>query len=179
MTFGNSFLAFPFKESDTEYFVTTCLTMNEIHDMELEIPTQGFNLHYDRKFAVPRVRNWNPVKQASVYCEAWDKKVEVTQVARPLSEKSWHRAAGFIKEVAVKQGHGSGSHIQFLDDVPGPSVAVYLPGQTPGAWDEQAEYAKVAPQLDWERILKERDGLARKDVPVFEGVQKPRPRPRI
>jgi hypothetical protein len=164
------FLAFPFKESGSEYFITTCLTMKEIHDLVLELPTQGFNFHYDRPFVAPKVRHWNVVKRASDFCAAWDRKHVVRFRVRPLSDKNWYRVASFLKGMALKQGHGPGSQLVFLDDVPGPSVAEYKPGVAPGRWDELAEYQQVAPKYDWPKILAERDEKARQQVPVFAGV---------
>lgn len=164
------FIAFPFKESESEFFITTCLTMKEIHDLVLELPTQGFNFHYDRPFTAPKVRHWNVVKRASDFCEAWDRKHVVRFRARSIADKNWYRAASFLKKIMTDQGHGPGSQIYFLDDLPGPSMADYKPGATPGRWDELVEYQRVAPKYDWAKILAERDEKARQQVPVFAGV---------
>jgi len=176
------FLAFPFQESATEFFITTCLTMKEIHDLVLELPTQGFNFHYDRPFHAPKVRHWNVVKRAKDCCDAWDRKHVVQHRTKPISDKNWYRVASFLKELAIKQGHGPGSQLNFLDDVPGPCVAEYKPGVTPGRWDELAVYQEAAPKYDWNKILAERDEKARQQVPVFAGVGRggpPSPRPNV
>lgn len=174
------FLAFPFKESETEFFITTCLTMKEIHDLVLELPAQGFNFHYDRTFTAPKVRHWNVVQRAKDFYEAWDRKHVVRFRARAIPDKNWYRAASFLKEMAIGRGEGPGSQVVFLDDVPGPSMAKYKPGVTPGRWDELAEYQRVAPKYDWNKILAERDEKARQQVPVFAGVGRAgAPRPRI
>jgi hypothetical protein len=147
------FIGFPFKESETEFFITTCLTMKEIHDLVLELPTQAFNFHYDRPFTAPKVRHWNVVRRASDFCNAWDRKHVAQFRARPIPDKNWYRAASFLKGIITEQGHGPGSQIYFLDDVPGPSMAEYKPGVKPGRWDELEEYQRVAPKYDWPQDL--------------------------
>jgi hypothetical protein len=165
----DTFLAFPYKESESEYFITTCLSMKEVNHLEQEFPTEAFNFHYDREFIVPEKRNWTPPNRMIVSHKAWKNKVEANGRLSPIPEMSWHRVASFMKEVFLKQGHQTGSELRFLDDVPGPSVAEYAPGLFKKTWSD-AEYANLMPEYDWAKIFRERDEQAKKVVPVFEGV---------
>ena len=55
----DSILAFPYQESDTEFFVTTCLTINEINSFTREIPPQVVDLHYGTTYTRPKIRHWS------------------------------------------------------------------------------------------------------------------------
>ena len=177
--FGDSFLAFPFKESDSEYFITTCLSAKEVHALDPELPPQAFNFHYGRAFTSPVVRTWLPLNVLLNVYNSWEAKKPVEPILKPISEKNWYRLASFMKDVAIKQGHGPGSQLRFVDDVFGPSFMEFRPRQVPVAWNDQLDYAKADPKYDWENIIKQRDELARQSVPVFEKVQRIRPQPRV
>lgn len=167
---GDTFLAFPFKESESEYFITTCLSMKEVHAMESEFSTEAFNFHYDRPFTMPTERNWTPPKRMIACFKAWSNKVETKIGLRPSSEKNWYRVASFLKGSAEKRGrYRPGWVLQFVDNIPGPSVAEIEPGELKKSWTD-AEYANLLPEFDWEKIFQERDEEARRTVPLFEGV---------
>jgi hypothetical protein len=42
----DAFLAFTYRESETELFITTCLSLNEINELKVRVPSKAFNLHY-------------------------------------------------------------------------------------------------------------------------------------
>jgi hypothetical protein len=55
----NSLLAFTFKETPEEYFITTCLSVCELNGLVLEDPVQVAYLHYGPDFTAPTdTRNW-------------------------------------------------------------------------------------------------------------------------
>lgn len=168
--YDRSFLAFPFQESSTEYFITSCLSIREIHSLEPEIPPQAFNCHYGRDFRPPRVRTWLPLTDMLRFYHAWEIKQELKPILEPLEERNWYRMASFVKPVTLKQGFGPGTQLRFCDDLPGPAVNSYRPGEKPGAWDELADYQRVAPEVCWLEEIRRRDEKARRQVPVFAGV---------
>ena len=43
---NGSILAFTYKESADEFFITTCLSINEINHLALEPVAQAHNFHY-------------------------------------------------------------------------------------------------------------------------------------
>lgn len=50
LQYNGSILAFIYQETAAEFFIATCLSMNEINSLEIEIPPQVFNLHYGPAF---------------------------------------------------------------------------------------------------------------------------------
>lgn len=67
--FNGSILAFTYKESAGEYFITTCLSVNEINHLTLEPVPQVHNLHYGDTFMKPRHRTWMPAQWAKEHHE--------------------------------------------------------------------------------------------------------------
>jgi len=146
-------LAFPYKESADEFFITTCLTVNEINDLGLELPPQGFNLHYQLPFQAPRLRHWSPLKMMVDANKCWEKKSPPTTQFAACKHRRWHQTAAYVRDVVEKGGHGPGSQLIFADRVPGPNALEIKPGQTEPQWDD-LEGCKIAyPDEDWEAIV--------------------------
>ena len=51
--YGGGLLAFPFRETDTEFIITTCLTVSEINSLKYTFPPCILNMHYGLQFAKP------------------------------------------------------------------------------------------------------------------------------
>jgi hypothetical protein len=154
--YEESILAFPYKEADDEYFITTCLSINEINSLEIEFPPQVFNLHYGPSFTEPKVRNWVPTKWTLDLYRSWERKSPLPPRKAPLARKEWHRFGHSVKDHSTQHGHGPGSRCCFLDNIPGPCAIGIRPGQKELRHDELAAYKKSLPQYDWDEILAER-----------------------
>jgi len=139
--YQDAFLAFTFADRAAEYFITTCLTANEINSLHFEMPPRAYNLHYGPAFIPPELRHWIPDDFASKYREMWEHKVPLCREPRQrLKDYTWHRAAGLVKIIADKNKHGPGSDIVFLDHIPGPVTLRVRPGQTEFQFDQRAVY---------------------------------------
>src|SRR5207302_538125 len=75
LPYFDTILAFPYTETETEFFVTTCLTINEIHSLEREMPPQASNLHYGPAYILPRIRNWVPTRCMFNFNKCWERKI--------------------------------------------------------------------------------------------------------
>lgn len=56
----DKFIAFTYQQSDTEFFITTCLDHSIVRKLKANLPAKTFNLHCSESFKRPKVRNWNP-----------------------------------------------------------------------------------------------------------------------
>ena len=155
--FDNSILAFPYKESETEFFITTCLTINEINSMELEAPPGTYNFHYGPAFTRPRIRNWIPTSAMLEVYNRWQKKVPLGPPTAHRLEQRWARVASWIRDLEERSGHGPRSRIAFVDNIPGPCEVTYLPGQTEPRFDELEAYKKENSSFDWDAIFAQQD----------------------
>ncbi len=154
---GNSILAFPYKESEDEFFITTCLTINEMNSLEMELPPQAFNFHYGPAFTPPRVRNWLPTAEMREIYKRWKNKVPLSRPDTPLPNQRWARMASWIRDLDEREGHGPGSRICFVDNIPGPCEATYFPGEAEPHFDELEAYKKTDSRFDWDSIFAERE----------------------
>ncbi|MBA4148997.1 MAG: hypothetical protein H0X66_12845 [Verrucomicrobia bacterium] len=155
-----SILAFPYKESANEYFVTSCLTINEIHSMQTELPPHTINLHYDLPFVRPQFRNWTPLEQMKEYFERWERKVKPDAlVPMKPNEKpfTWHECACRGRDHKKFQGYGPGSQVIFTDYIAGPDVMEYKPNEGELCYDEIASYKKAFPDVDWDIVIAHRE----------------------
>ena len=136
--YGESVLAFTYKETDQEFVITTCLTINEMQSLSLEVPTPTFNFHYGSPFAKPKYRNWLPHQLATILHERWERKAPLRPlVSLPKTKSSnWHGVACRIKDIAQIQGNCPGTRLRFLDDIPGPAQMTIRPGQIAPQFDE-------------------------------------------
>lgn len=124
-----SVLAFTYQETDTEFLITTCLTIHEMNSLSLELPPKTLNLHYGSTFTKPQVRNWLPPQWAVNLHSRWERKLPLPPPMQLPKGANWPYMACLIKETIIKEGHGPGSDLWFLDDIPGPADIEVRPGQ--------------------------------------------------
>ena len=157
-SYFGSILAFPYKESADEFFITTCLSLHEIHSLEVDLPPYTANPHYDTvTFNEPKIRNWLPLRLMLDHYNAWERKVPQPPPAPAFAKHRWHRVASFVPDIVRKQGHGPGSSIVFLDRIHGPCVLEVKPGQVEAQFDEWKIFRETHPDVDWDEELAERE----------------------
>jgi len=140
--------------------MTTCLTVNEINSLRPEMPPVAHNLHYGRDFVPPKIRNWMPLHYMTKLLKCWQAKVPAPPPYDKTTRfKNWKQLAPFIKDGSLREGHGPGSRLTFLDNIPGPLMLESKPGQVEGAYDEQAIYEKADPRYDWATAFAERETI--------------------
>jgi hypothetical protein len=148
---NNAVIGFPFEETDNGYFLKTCLTANEMHALDLELPPRILNLHYGDSFTRPLIRNWETLPWAMRLYKAWETKaLPSMMLAKEHKQLSWFRIASHVKDSVLKQGFGPEARITFMDHIPGPSVMESKPGQREAQYDEMAVLKKMMPEVDWE-----------------------------
>jgi hypothetical protein len=154
-----SVLAFPYFETEAHYFITSCLSINEIHSLNLELPPHVLNLHYDMNFIRPQIRNWIPTGWMLDLYHSWERKTPPppTQPPSEALRSDWGDIAARTKDLVLKAGHGPESKISFLDYIPGPFHMETRPGQVEPRIDELDAYKKQDPRYDWDAIFAERD----------------------
>ena len=150
-----SLAAFPYKESEHEFFITTCLTIDQLHSFEVEFPPHAYNWHYDPVFTPPSVRHWSPTAAMAAFRKIWEHKAPIPEQKEAPKSIPWSRMAQWLPEISRREGHGPGSRIRFTDGVCGPSEVVYLPDQAEPAINELDGYKKAIPNQDWDAIFAE------------------------
>jgi hypothetical protein len=169
LPYFDSVLAFTYTEADGEFFVTTCLTVNEMNSLKLEMPPQVFNMHFGKDFTRPRIRNWFLTGIAGDLYEKFEKKIQPVPPPWENRFKNWKHLAQYVKDSALKDGHGPGSRLCFLDNIPGPMTLEVKPDEKEGVFDEVEAYKKLYPDHDWEAIFAET--AAQKSRPPKEYVK--------
>lgn len=150
-----SFLAFPYKESATEFFITTCLTIDQLHSFEVELPPPAYNLHYGKEFTRPTIRHWYPTNVLKAMHTSWERKIPVSGLESLAAKNRWSRLAQVIPEVTRHKGHGPASRLLFLDHIPGPCTLEIRPTESEPRCDELQSYKDWKPDQDWEAIFAE------------------------
>jgi hypothetical protein len=143
----DGFLAFTFKETSTEYFITTCLSVNEINDIKPIVPSITFDLHYGESYTRPRIRNWNPLEAMVRFVSLWQQRNPLEPMAMATFRKDWPAQAKVIQLVVRSRGHGADSRLHFLDSIPGPNFIEFLPNQPLLQFDEAAFLASQSQEL--------------------------------
>jgi hypothetical protein len=138
-------VAFTYNETDEEILLTTCLTINEINSLTLDMPPRVLHMHYGPAYTRPRLHNWLPYEHARDLYRRWEQKVPLPP--RPELPKPGKRGeiASTVRDLMIADGHGPTSQIRFLDDIPGPQDLECRPSQVYPEFDE-AEFAKRPPQ---------------------------------
>jgi len=151
-----SLMVFPFQETQTEFLVTTCLTIDQISSLELDVLPEGYNQHYDESFTAPAVRNWSPTWFMRQHHRRWQNKAPLPP-ARPKERRmSWPHLAQRLRDITAKDGHGPASRLVFMDHIPGPNALEIAPGQVEPQFNELAAACKLRPDMDWEGYVRER-----------------------
>ncbi len=153
-------LAFTYNETDTEFFVTTCLSLNEINSLSRELPPETFNLHYGPDFTRPPFRHWMPTKWAHDLYQCWERKTPLPAPGPAPEKAEWHWLANWVKGNVVKKGHGPGSRLCFLDHVPGPCALEILPDQQEPRFNELEAYKQTGGGIDWDARFAKRGNRA-------------------
>ncbi|MBI5687330.1 MAG: hypothetical protein HZC54_19830 [Verrucomicrobia bacterium] len=171
-----SILAFTYEETDTEYILTTCLTLNEIHTMKPDLPPLAMNFHFGPGFVPPRIRNWKPTEALADYLKIWKRKEPFEKKEpRKLKPLDWHWLAYWCRDYTIKKGHGPGSSLCFMDGIHGPRVLEILPGHRELQYDELAAYKHTHPQYDWDTAFAERDAKLSRPKPSAAHPPPPSP----
>ena len=135
MGYQDSILGFTYKETADEYFLTTCLTVNEMSSLREESPVRAYNFHYGEAFTEPADRK-EPVGAMREYIEIWRRRTPFSEAAlkRNAAAKKrsqhWPWLAQRIRDIVLIEGHGPGSEIEFMDFIPGPRLMEAYPLET-------------------------------------------------
>jgi hypothetical protein len=159
---AGSIVALTYQESDTEFVITTCLTMDEIHSLEIEAPPQAFNWHYDKPFVKPQIRNWVPTLTARDWLKRWEDKKPIPPVESHNLE-SWPTLASRAFTLARAHKGRPGMKYLFLDHIPSPCAVLIPAGGEEPQYNELEMYKGAIPTLDWDARFAQCD--ARKPKP--------------
>ena len=154
-----SVVALPICENDGEFFVPTFLDINTTNALEIGLPAYPLHCHYGTKFTPPKVRNWNPVACMFQLKELWEKKTQPISREIEYRYQRWGDLAANAMSVVKQMGHGPGSRLVFLDNIPGPCSLDISPDQTDLSYNELEDYRRQYPDRDWEAILTKRDAM--------------------
>jgi len=153
LPYFDSALAFTYTETEEEFFVTTCLTVNEINSVEIELPPLTFNQHYGKDFTRPRIRNWLPTQDVTTLYKKLRDKVPAVPKEETDFFKNWKQLAIWMNDCMKISGHGPGSRLCFLDNIPGPMTIEIKPNEKEGVFDELEAYKKAYPKEDWDKAF--------------------------
>ena len=154
MAYNDSILGFTYKESEDEYFLTTCLTVNEMSSLREETPVRAYNFHYGESFTEPADRK-EPTGTMRDYIEIWrrrtplsDKPVKV-RAENKKRRTGWPWLAQRIRDIVMIEGHGPGSEIEFMDFIPGPRLMEAYPTEPfPEGEKFRARFVEKNPEME-------------------------------
>ena len=66
---------------------------------------------------------------------------------------NWHWVAQNFMGIALKNGHGPGTEICFVDQIPGPVLTTMKPGARVPAYDELKTNFEADANIDWEGLF--------------------------
>ena len=138
-------VAFTYTETDAEILLTTCLTVNEMNSLTLDVPPRRFHLHYGPAYTRPRIHNWLPYDYARLLYRRWEQKAPLSPPRQLPRPGDWGEIAAHIRDNLIADGHGPTSRVRFVDDIPGPQELECRPGEVYPEFDE-AESGKHAPR---------------------------------
>ncbi len=159
----SSIVAFTYTERAEEFFITTCLTINEMNTLVPEPYPHTCNFHYSDTFTKPRLRTWIPVQRTLDVYQLWERKApfqplpQVNNAALNRKMKNWRWVAGTLWDFVGHEGYGFGSQLCFTDLIPGPCVTEIKPGGKIPEVDELKIYREINPQIDWDALVAERE----------------------
>ena len=155
--FGESIVALPYEDQGEHLIILSCLTVHEIHSLISGAPTYPFCLHYQQGYKVPPLRNWVPSEVAADLVSRWERKDRLPAPEARQDVLRWGELATKARDFAEEDGHGMGSRLVFLDNIPGPCSLMLRPGEEEIQHNELKHYTKTAPGHDWKRVLARRD----------------------
>jgi len=149
-----SVLAFPVRLSETEYFLPTCLTGNEINDMDMVLPPIAYTWLYDPVYKMPEIRNWDTIGWSMALIRDWNQKVQLQlKEPAPMQTKPWLSLADKVFDAVKLEGHGAGSRFIFWDNIPGPGCIKLLPGEPETRYVVLENLKVWRPDVDWDRVV--------------------------
>jgi hypothetical protein len=153
----NSFVALTYKESESEFLVTTCLTVHELLMLEKEIPPEALNLHYGVDYKTPEIRHWIPTDLMLEVFKSWERKnpLPSPQTLNPHNRR-WNDLAYSVEDVVRKFGHTRNSQFGFLDNIPGPCSFEIKHGERLPQYNEVELYRQRHPEVEWSALFAQR-----------------------
>lgn len=133
------------------------LTLKEINTMGFEIPPLAINTHYGSAFKRPHIRNWLPFRLRLDYYTAWERKTLFTP-PRIDPDIRWQRRASHIRDIVEGMGHGPGSKLCFIDNIPGPYTLEIRADQEEPKFDEIARCSSQMLSDEWPQLFAPRYG---------------------
>ena len=151
--YQNSIVAFPIRQSDTEYFLPTCLGPDEISRLEPILPPPAYNFYYDPAYKDPKLRNWNTVDYMYEMKNKWDLRTPLSFPQLGTKKKfSWLQLGQTIAEACERSGFKEGSRMVLRDNIPGNCSINLLPGKEEELYDVLEDLKIRRPGGDWEQI---------------------------
>jgi hypothetical protein len=154
MGYNDSILGFTYKETEDEYLITTCLTVNEMSSLREERPVRAYNFHYGETFTEP-ADLVEPVGIMRESIEIWRRRTPFSDAPLKVRAENKKRRRGWpdlaqrIRDIVLIEGHGPGSQIAFMDFIPGPRVMeAYPPEPYPEGEKLRARFVGKNPQMD-------------------------------
>jgi hypothetical protein len=160
MGYRDSILGFTYKETDDEYFLTTCLSVNEMSSLREETPVRAYHFHYGEAFTEPADCK-EPVEAMRDYIEIWRRRTPFnttalkTKAAAKERRLRWSELAQRIRDIVLIEGHGPGSEIEFTNFIPGPRLMEAYPLE-PYAEGEKLRARFVAKNPEMEAVIAKR-----------------------
>ncbi len=164
LMYMESLVALTFQETEHEYIITSCLTINEMNSLRPELPPHAYNLHYGPAFTKPKIRNWLPMQCMTSLYEIWRNKVPLPPKRPTDSRIKWPMMANWVRGNQALQGYGAGSRFVFVDNLPGPRTFNLRPTEVEPAIDELAACKQALPDYDWDAILAEQAAEDKKKI---------------
>jgi len=156
--YDESVIAFPIRQSDTdpEYFLPTCLSGDEIFQLDTLFPAPAYTPLYVPIYKEPAIRNWSPALHGVVLKNIWQNKKPLT-AAEPhfVDTLPWSKIGHTINDMFKFRGHGEGSRFVFRDNIPGHNTISLLPGKEEERHVESENLKKFDPNTNWEQIIAE------------------------
>jgi hypothetical protein len=169
--YNDSILAFTYKETADEYFLTTCLTVNEMSSLREERPLRAYNFHYGESFTEPANRP-ESVGTMQDYIEIWRQRTPLTDTTakrNAAAKQPWSWLAQRVRDIVMIEGHGPGSEIAFMDFIPGPRLMeAFPPDPFPESEKLRARFVEKNPEMD--AILAKRRAGEIGSVPAVGGA---------
>jgi len=129
--YDKSVIAFPIRQSDNtaEYFLPTCLSGDEISQLNPIFPPPAYPSLYEAIYREPAVRNWDPILHGMRLKHSWQHKKPLTAPQYfKMAKHPWSKTGHLLDEICNIQGHGEGSRLLFIDNIPGHHFLTLLPG---------------------------------------------------